>query len=153
SRLAFDGIMRMDADGRKQLVVLFRQADGAIDPGRAIAGPDGQHAGDPGSRSPIEHGIEILGELFVVEMAMGIGQRHLRRAPTGPSSRNPASTGGPPSRDAATIMPFDSIPRSFLGWRLATMTTLRPTIFSGAYCSAIPATMVRGSGSAISTLR
>jgi hypothetical protein len=56
---------------------------------------------------------------------------HLRRAPTGTSSRKPARMGLPPSSDAATIMPFDSMPRSLRGWRLATMTTLRPTIWSG----------------------
>ncbi len=35
-------------------------------------------------------------------------------------------------------MPFDSMPRSLRGFRLATMTTLRPTIFSGSqgFCDA-----------------
>ena len=36
-----------------------------------------------------------------------------------------------PSRDAATIIPWDSMPRSFRGARLATMTTFRPTSASG----------------------
>ncbi len=80
----------------------------------------------------IEHGIEIGGETFAVEMAVGIGEhRYFSRAPTGTSSRKAASTGAPPSSEAATIMPFDSIPRSFRGCRLATITTLRPTSFSG----------------------
>ena len=52
---------------------------------------------------------------------------YFSRAPTGTSSRKPASTGFPPSSDAATIMPFDSRPRIFRGARLATITTLRPT--------------------------
>ena len=53
-------------------------------------------------------------------------------APTGTSSRNPASTGRPSSpNEAATIMPCDSSPRSLRGCRLATMTTLRPISFSG----------------------
>ncbi len=57
---------------------------------------------------------------------------YFRRAPTGTSSRNPASTGLPSPREAATIMPFDSRPRSLRGCRLATITTLRPTSDSGA---------------------
>ena len=48
-------------------------------------------------------------------------------APTGTSSRKLASTGFPPSSEAATIIPFDSRPRSFRGARFATITTLRPT--------------------------
>jgi hypothetical protein len=34
--------------------------------------------------------------------------------------------------EAATIIPFDSRPRNFLGCRLATITTLRPMSFSGS---------------------
>lgn len=52
--------------------------------------------------------------------------RYFKRAPIGTSSKNAASTGLPPSSEAATIIPFDIIPRSFLGCRLATITTLRP---------------------------
>src|SRR5208283_3566711 len=63
--------------------------------------------------------------------------------PTGTSSRKPASTAFPPSGDAATIMPFDSSPRSFLGARLATITTFLPINNSGEYDSAIPATTCR----------
>ena len=36
-----------------------------------------------------------------------------------------------PSTLAATIIPLDSMPLSLRGCRLATMTTLRPTICSG----------------------
>ena len=56
---------------------------------------------------------------------------YFSRAPTGTSSRNPASTGAPSGKDAATIMPFDSTPRSFRGCRFVTTTTLRPTRSSG----------------------
>src|SRR5882724_329683 len=53
--------------------------------------------------------------------------------PIGTSSRKPASTGLPSSpTEAATIMPFDSSPRSLRGCRLATMTTLRPMSDSGS---------------------
>ena len=53
-------------------------------------------------------------------------------APTGTSSKKLASTGLPPSSEAATIIPFDSNPRSLRGARLATITTFRPTRVSGA---------------------
>ena len=46
--------------------------------------------------------------------------------PRGTSSKKLASTGFPPSSDAATIIPFDSSPRSLRGARFATITTLRP---------------------------
>ena len=52
---------------------------------------------------------------------------YFSRAPTGTSSRNPASTGVPFSpSEAATIMPFDSSPRILRGSRLATMHDLAP---------------------------
>src|SRR6266404_9553010 len=72
-------------------------------------------------------------------------QRYFNLVPTGTSSRKLASTGLPPSGDAATIMPFDSSPRSFRGARLATTTTFRPINDSGSYASAIPATSCRTS--------
>ncbi len=54
-------------------------------------------------------------------------------APSGTSSRNPASTGAPSGgRDAASSMPFDSSPRILRGARLATITILRPMSFSGS---------------------
>src|SRR5579864_6807685 len=64
--------------------------------------------------------------------SVGFRPDYFNRAPTGTSSRKLASTGFPPSSDAATIIPFDSMPRSFRGARLATITTLRPTRVSGA---------------------
>jgi len=146
----FGGFVRMDADGRDDLWVTVGEANGAIEMWRAIAGADAKNAVDAGLGGADEDGVEIGGEFLVVEMSVGIGdghgrlwgrrfrlpllrcRRYFRRAPTGTSSRNPASTGFPPSREAATIMPLDSMPRSFRGFRLATITTLRPIIFSGS---------------------
>ena len=48
------------------------------------------------------------------------------------------SIGLPPSGLAASTMPFDSTPISFAGFRLNTMTTVRPTSASGSYASAMP---------------
>src|SRR5208337_11773 len=57
---------------------------------------------------------------------------YLSLVPTGTSSRKLTSTGLPPSGEAATIMPFDSSPRTLRGARFATTTTLRPMSVSGA---------------------
>ena len=55
----------------------------------------------------------------------------------------------PPSGLAASTMPFDSMPISFAGFRLATMATWRPTSASASYASAMPATIVRLLGAEI----
>jgi hypothetical protein len=57
---------------------------------------------------------------------------YLSFAPFGTSSLNVASTGRPSGPTvAATIIPFDSTPRSFRGWRFVTRTTFIPTTCSG----------------------
>lgn len=60
------------------------------------------------------------------------GAPHFSRAPSGTSSRNPASTGAPSSSDAASSMPCDSNPRILRGARFATITIFRPMSFSGS---------------------
>ena len=57
--------------------------------------------------------------------------------------RSRRATGLPPSGLAASTMPFDSMPISFAGFRLKTITIVRPTSASGSYASAMPATSVR----------
>jgi len=56
---------------------------------------------------------------------------YLSLAPFSTSSLKVTSTGRPCSPTAATIMPFDSTPRSLRGWRLVTTTTFIPTRFWG----------------------
>src|SRR6185437_6400050 len=99
------------------------------------------HARIPGAA---QHGLAIVRVTGAVEVCMRINEQesfpfgvkqplgYFSRAPSGTSSRNPASTGAPPSSDAASSMPFDSRPRIFLGARLATMTIFRPISFSGS---------------------
>ena len=70
---------------------------------------------DTGVEGALDGLLAVLVEFRVVEMAVGIDQLHFRRAPTGMSSWKPASTGLPPSTEAATIMPFDSMPFSLRG--------------------------------------
>ena len=57
---------------------------------------------------------------------------HFSLAPSGTSSKKLANTGFPPSREAASSIPFDSSPRILRGARLVTTTILRPTSVSGA---------------------
>ncbi len=78
-----------------------------------------------------QHGFAVGIELGSIQVTMRIDQPHFRRAPTGTSSRKPTSTGGVSSSEAATIMPWDSMPRSLRGCKLATITTLRPINCSG----------------------
>ena len=66
-----------------------------------------------------------------------------RAFPGGGGSSNDTSIGLPPSGLAASTMPFDSMPISLAGFRLNTITTVRPTSASGSYASAMPATSVR----------
>src|SRR5205085_12396515 len=125
------GVVRMDADGCINERVLVRQPDAGFQVGWTFAGADGQHPFDSGCASALDGGLTIVVELLIVEMAMRIDQLHFNRAPTGMSSRKAASTGLPPSTEAATIMPFEVRPRSLRGARLATITTFRPINCSG----------------------
>src|SRR5579862_2127260 len=127
----FGSIVRMDAGGRVECRVTVGQADAGLEIGRAVAGSDGDHVLDSGRESTLYDGLAVGVKLLAIDVAMGVDQAHLSRAPTGTSSRNAAKTGLPSLRDAATIMPWDSRPRSLRGCRFATMTTLRPTRFSG----------------------
>src|SRR5262249_10282414 len=106
--------------------LVWVDSDGGIDAGvsvsefHCITGADGRDACDSCRGCAVENGIEILGKTRVVEMTVRVDKHlYFRRAPTGTSSRKPARIGLPPSSDAATIMPFDSMPRSLRGCRLA----------------------------------
>src|SRR5258708_854789 len=122
----------MDAYGRKECRIFLGQADARFKIRRTIAGSNCDHALHTRVQRPLDYFFAIAVKLLAVQMTVGVDQTHLTLAPTGTSSRNPASTGLPPSSEAATIMPFDSTPRSLRGSRLATITTLRPIRSSGA---------------------
>src|SRR5437867_4178858 len=62
--------------------------------------------------------------------------------PAGTDGSTLRSDGSPPIEAASTI-PFDSMPISFAGCRFATITTFLPTNSSGVYLVAMPATSVR----------
>ena len=60
-----------------------------------------------------------------------VGSCQRTRAPAGTGSSKLTRIGLPPPTLAASTMPFDSMPISFAGLRLATMTIVRPTSCSG----------------------
>src|SRR5215831_10458083 len=98
---------------------------------------DHHHGLDARGERAFDHGVAIVVKLLVVDMTVRIDKLHLRRAPAGMSSWKPARTGLPPSTDAATIIPLDSMPFSLRGCRFATMMTLRLSNCSGPYASAM----------------
>src|SRR4051794_16983166 len=145
-------VVGVHADGGINERIPFGEADGDLQIGGSIRRADGQQARDTGRQGAFDCLLAIFVKLGIVQMAVRIDQRHFRRAPTGISSWKPARTGLPSPTEAATIIPLDSMPFSFRGWRLATITTLRLMRSAGPYASAMPATMVRGCGSPISTV-
>ena len=104
---------------------------------RTFANSDGQNSFHTGFMRAHQHRFAVVCVAFAVQMCMRVDQHgefptYLSRAPISTSSKNPARTGLPFSpSEAATIMPFDSRPRSFRGARFATITTLRPIRLSG----------------------
>ena len=131
-RARFGGIVRMNADGRVEGTGTRRpDVAPASRSGGPLPVPMASMCSTPARERALDHRRAIFVEFGVVQVSVRIDQPHLRRAPTGISSWKPASTGLPPSTDAATIIPFDSMPRSFRGCRLATITTLRFTNSSG----------------------
>jgi hypothetical protein len=125
--------VRLNADRGEHAVEPLGDADARFEIRRAFTGADRHHPFDACLLRAINDGVEVLGEFRIVQVAVRIHQdpHYFNRAPTGTSSRKPASVGLPPSSDAATIMPCDSMPFNLRGARLATITTLRPSILLG----------------------
>ena len=74
-------VVRMHADRCVDLFVAYRRGGRRSRFRAAVAGSDREHARDAGGGCAIEHGIEIVGETLVVEMAVGIDEhRYFRRA-------------------------------------------------------------------------
>ena len=121
-------IVRMDTDGCVDERVAFRLLYGHI---QLAARTDRHHHFHAGGEGALDYLRAIGIEFLVVEVAMRIDQAHFKRAPTAISSWKPARTGFPPSTDAATIIPFDSMPFSLRGCKFATITTLRLSNCSG----------------------
>ena len=124
----------MHACRRPQAPILVREPDPSFEVGRPFACTNHHHALDARFKRSFDYGVAIRFKFTAIQVAMRIYQHvdYFRREPTGTSSRKPASTGLPPSSEAATIMPCDSSPRNLRGCRLATMTTLRPINDSGS---------------------
>src|SRR5687767_119400 len=84
--------------------------------------------------------FKVPGEFVAREMAVSVDESagvaaqvvHRTRTPGGISWSKPTSVGLPPSGLAASTIPLDSMPISFAGFRLKTMTMVRPTSCSGS---------------------
>ena len=123
----------MHSDGRVYEWITVRQANAHFEVRRPVAGADRHHMLDARGESALDHGLAVVVELFAVQMTVRVDHRHDLLQPRAGRHvfEEAASTGMSPSRDAATIMPCDSMPRSLRGARLATITTFRPTSSSG----------------------
>ena len=123
------GIVRMHADRGVDERVALGLLYGHI---QFAAGTDRHHRFHARGQRALDDLRAVRIELLVIQVTMRIDQAHFKRAPTGMSSWKPASTGLPPSTDAATIIPLDSMPFSLRGCKFATITTLRLSSCSGA---------------------
>src|SRR5262245_8459367 len=107
--------MRSNTHGGINERILVGQPHARLEIRRTIARADSHHPLDTRGARALDHQLPIFVELFAVEVAVRIDQPHFKRAPGGMSSWKPARTGLPSSTEAATIMPFDSMPFSLRG--------------------------------------
>src|SRR5262249_48398143 len=89
---------------------------------------DDQHAFDGGRSRTLDDCFQIRAKRGVRQVAVGID--HLTRVPGAGGSSNETNKGLPPSGLAASTIPFDSTPISLAGFKLNTMTTVRPNRLS-----------------------
>ena len=91
---------------------------------------DAQRRREARLTGPGDGGVQIADKCLVRQMAVRIN--HRMREPGAISPSNATSTGFPPSGLAARIIPFDSIPISFAGFKLNTMPMVLPTSCSAS---------------------
>src|SRR5205823_2342692 len=96
-------IVRMHPDRRVEKWIPIGQPDSRFQVRRTVARPDSHQPLDSRRPRPLDDGVPVRLKLLIIEMAMGVDKLHFNwvhfsRAPTGTSSRKPASTGLPPSR-------------------------------------------------------
>jgi hypothetical protein len=138
-------LMRVHADRKPRTGALRGHAFRLRLFGRVTRGKDAEHVCDPRLPSARQHVVQVGREDGIGEVAVGIDQirspstvyrspfadgersTYLTRIPGSAPSSTERSSGRPSSPAAARIMPFDSMPISFAGFRLATMTIVRPT--------------------------
>jgi hypothetical protein len=112
--------MRMQSRAGEDPIMLFGDLQRAIVCAGACPATDGKNSFQAAFASASKHLRAVRIEFVAFQMGVGIdvhgSRRYFSLAPTGTSSRNPASTGLPSSpTEAATIMPFDSSPRNLRG--------------------------------------
>src|SRR5207245_5965833 len=132
-----------------QMLHEFRISDHADQSPRAVrsVAPHAidEHSVQPASRKDSSHDRDVSAmradERRIIK-ADDMGEPHFTFVPAGTLASTLSSDGSPPI-EAASTMPFDSMPISFAGWSLATITTWRTTSASGDASGPIPATSVR----------
>src|SRR3954454_25341252 len=128
-------VVRVDPNGRVYMIETLRYRDRSAKVVRTrIASSHVQHRDQACIVSSLNDFFPVDVELFPVDVTMGIHEPHyFKRAPTLTSSRNVAIAGVSSSvNEAAQIIPCDSSPLIFRGFRLATTTTFRPISLSGS---------------------
>ena len=88
---------------------------------------DAEHPIESGHSGPLDDRGQIFRKCVIREVAVRIEHQRTRVPGGGGGSSNRTSDGLPPSRLAASTIPFDSTPISLAGFKLATTTTVRPT--------------------------
>ena len=108
----------------------FQSGPQTMGPGPAANRQNGLYAA---RQRPLENLLTVAVKIGKLQVSMGVGKHQRSRAPLGTSSVKVARIGRSSlPTDAATIMPFDSMPRNLRGMRLAMMTTFLPSKSSGA---------------------
>ncbi len=128
-------LVRMEPDGR----VHSRMLRGQIHRSPAVLQVDPRidDPADPRLVSPRDHLFTIRVELPRSQMRMCVKEdrrliHYFTTLPSAISTAGVRMASFPESSDAARIIPWDSCPISFAGWRLNTTTTVLPTRSSGA---------------------
>ena len=122
--------MRMDARGETHRRPTTGHAAGAARLLLVTRSENAQRGGQACLARPIDGAVEIADEGLVSQMAVRVD--HRMREPGAISPSNATRTGLPPSGLAARIMPFDSIPINFAGFKLKTTPTVFPTSCSAS---------------------
>src|SRR5688572_25284398 len=119
----------MHTNREANLIPGARHVRRTLDFRAVFSAEDDQRTGETGLSGAADDVAEITGEFVTGQMSMGVD--HRTRAPAGRLGSTATSDGGPVSVLAASTMPRDSMPIICRGFRLATMTIVRPTSSSG----------------------
>ena len=122
-------VFGMNADGGVDLLVLMAQGDGRCRRRHVRTGT--HHVFHAGVQGPLNHVFPVFVIRARRNVAVRIEQHQRTRLPGAmPSAKTTCRL--PLPSEAAKIMPFDSTPHSFTGFKFVTTTTLLPTRSCGS---------------------